>query len=396
MTKNTDPVDAANKASTNSNDRLLPLLHEDRSHYRGSFNPPIYRSSTFNQSSLAQYASPEASIPPNYIYGRVNNPTTRVFEEMMAEIEHGEDAVAFASGMGAITASLLAFLRHGAHVLVVDHVYHPVEVFFENMTEPMALTVETFKPGADLAPLIRPNTRIIYAESPTSKYFEMLDLPAISRVARANGVITIADNTWATPLYQQPLDLGIDISLHSVTKYINGHSDMMGGVAITSRELMKTLRPMAINLGATPSPEDMYLAIRGLRTLPIRMAQHMQSGLAIAHWLQAQPLVESVQHPGLPTSPHYALWQAQMSGCSSLFAVTLRAAAEGGAEAFAQGLRLFGIAPSWGGFESLITPVSAKANEPATFRLSIGLEPTDAIIADLAQALARYGAFVNT
>ena len=277
--------------------QLLALLHEDRSHYRGSFNPPIYRASTFNQPNLAQFKSPDAAIPPNYIYGRVNNPTTRVFEEIVAELEHGEEAIAFASGMGAITAAMLAFLRHGDHVLIVDHSYGPARNFLDMLADRMALTVETFYPGTDLAPLMRPNTRLIYAESPTSMHFEMLDLRAIGQVARAHGAMTITDNTWATPLYQQPLDLGIDISLHSVTKYIGGHSDIVSGVAITSNELAKTLRPMAIALGATPSPEDMFLAIRGLRTLGVRMAHHMQSGLKVASWLQSHPLVQSFQHP---------------------------------------------------------------------------------------------------
>ena len=380
---------------TDPDARRLALLHEDRRHYRGAFSPPIYRASTFNQPSLAQLQSPEAGIPPNFVYGRVNNPTTRVFEEMMASVEHGEDAVAFASGMGAITACLLTFLQHGDHVLIVEHAYHPAHAFLEALTERMALTVDTFKPGADLEALMRPNTRLIYVESPTSLHFEMLDLRAISRVARAHGAITITDNTWATPIYQQPLDLGIDISLHSVTKYIGGHSDIVSGVAITSHALMKQLRPMAIALGATPSAEDMFLAIRGLRTLSVRMAQHMQTGLMVASWLQKQPLVASVQHPGLSTSPDHALWQSQMSGCSALFGVTLRAAGEGAAEAFAQGLHLFGIAPSWGGYESLLVPVSVKAGEPATFRLSIGLEPLEAILADLTQALAQYGTFIS-
>jgi cystathionine beta-lyase len=380
---------------SDTHDTRLDLLHEDRGDYRGAFNPPIYRASTFNQPSLEHWLTPEASRPPNYIYGREANPTTRVFEELIARIEHADDAVAFASGMGAITASILAFLGHGDHVLMVSHAYGPARDFLQKMAPRMALTAEMFEPGTNIEALMRPNTKLVYLESPTSAYFEMLDLRAIGRIARAHGAISIADNTWATPLYQQPLELGIDISLHSGTKYINGHSDTLCGVAATSNDLMKTLRPMAVTLGATLSPEDAYLCIRGLRTLAIRMPHHMENGLAVAHWLHNHPLVERVLHPALPDSPDYALWQSQMSGASGLFSVALRAGPEGAAAAFANSLKLFGLAPSWGGFESLLAPVEVKPNQPAVFRLAIGLEPVDALIADLEQALVRYGEFIS-
>lgn len=376
-------------------DPRLDLLHEDRSDYRGAFNPPIYRASTFNQSTLERYFSPDASTPPNYIYSRVANPTTRVFEEIISKVEHADDAVAFSSGMGAITAAILAFIGHGDHILLVSHVYGPTRTFLEQMTPRMALTVETFEPGVDIEPLMRPNTKLVYVESPTSLHFEMLDLRAISRVARAHGAVTIIDNSWATPLYQQPLDLGIDISLHTGTKYLNGHSDVLCGVAATSSELMKTLRPMAITLGATLSPEDAYMCVRGLRTLAIRMAQHQESGLAVAHWLHDHPLIERVLHPALPDSPGYELWRSQMSGASGLFSIVLRAGPEGAVAAFANSLKLFGIAPSWGGFESLLAPIDVKPDQPAIIRLAIGLEPVDALIADLEQALEHYGEFIR-
>ncbi len=376
-------------------DPRLDLLHEDRTYYRGAFNPPIYRASTFKQPSLEHYQSPEARIPPNYIYSRVANPTTRALEEMIAKIEHADDALAFSSGMGAITAAILAFLGHGDHVLLVRHAYGPTRTFLEQMTPRMALTVETFEPGADIEPLMRPNTRLVYVESPTSGYFEILDLREISRIAREHGALTIIDNSWATPLFQQPLDLGIDITLHTGTKYLNGHSDVLCGFAATSHELMKTLRPIAETLGATLSPEDAYMCMRGLRTLAIRMAHHMESGLTVARWLHDHPLVERVLHPALPDSPGYALWKSQMSGASGLFSVVLRPAAEGAVAAFANSLKLFGIAPSWGGFESLIAPFESKPDQPAIIRLAIGLEPVDALIADLEQALAHYGEFIS-
>jgi cystathionine beta-lyase len=279
--------------------------------------------------------------------------------------------------------------------LQVSHAYGPARDFLKQLAPRMALTVETFEAGADVEALMRPNTKLIYLESPTSAYFEVLDLRAIGRIARAHGAITITDNTWATPLYQQPLDLGIDVVVHSGTKYINGHADTMCGVAATSLELMKMLRPMAVALGATLSPEDAYLCVRGLRTLPVRMPHHMENGLAVARWLHDHPLVERVLHPALPDSPYYALWQSQMSGASGLFSVVLRAAPEGAIAAFANALKLFGLAPSWGGFESLLAPVEVKPNQPAVLRLSIGLEPVEALIADLEQALARYGEFIG-
>jgi len=379
---------------TRNRDPRLTLLHEDRSSYRGSFNPPIYRASTFDQDSLEQFRSPDAGVPPNYIYGRVGNPTTRVFEEMIAALEHGEDAVAFSSGIASITAVLLAFLEHGSHVLCVDSAYHPTHDFLAVLTDRMKLDVEYFAPGTDLEPLMRPNTRLIYAESPTSHVFEMLDLRAISRVARAHGAITVTDNTWATPIFQQPIDLGIDISLHSATKYISGHSDVLAGIAVTSKALMKKLRPMAITLGAALSPEDAYLAIRGLRTLDLRMRHIMEAGLTVARWLQTHPAVEAVLHPALPDSPGYNLWRTQMSGASALFGIRTRAASDGAASAFINSLKLFGLAPSWGSYESLIVPSKTDPDQPMQFRLSIGLEPTEALIADLEQALAQYSAFI--
>ena len=345
---------------THNRDPRLTLLHEDRSTYRGAFNPPIYRASTFNQDSLEQLQSPDVAVPPNYIYGRVGNPTTHVFEEMLAALEHGEEAVAFSSGLAAITAVLLTFLDHGAHVLCVDSAYHPAQDFLTALTDRMALEVEYFAPGTDLAPLMRPNTRLIYAELPTSLVFDMLDLPAISKIARAHGAITVTDNTWATPLFQQPIDLGIDISLHSATKYISGHSDVLAGVAVTSRALMAKLRPMAITLGATLSPEDAYLAIRGLRTLDLRMRHAMEAGLTVARWLQQHPLVEEVLHPALPDLPGYALWQQQMSGASALFGFRLRAASDGAASALINSLHMFGLAPSWGSYELLIVPIKSS------------------------------------
>jgi cystathionine beta-lyase len=314
---------------------------------------------------------------------------------MIAKLENGDDAFAFGSGMGAIVAPLMTFLDHGAHVLVVDSVYGPTRQFLTAMTDRMQLSVEYFPAGADVESLIRPNTRIIYLESPTTFKFEVLDLRAISRAARAHGVVTMIDNTWATPLYQKPLDLGIDISIHSGTKYINGHSDVMLGLMVTSDTLMKKIRPMAIMMGASPSPEDAYLAVRGLRTLGVRMPQHMKSGLAVAEWLEAHPLVTEVRHPGLPSSPYHALAEAQMTGYSALFAFTVKAATEGGTRAFARALRLFAIAPSWGGFESLLVPIAVKANEPMTVRLSVGLEPAQALIADLEQALNVYATYVH-
>ncbi len=371
-------------------DPLLDLLHEDRSGYRGAFSPPIYRSSTFAQESFETLMSHDIK-PPNYVYSRLANPTTRVLEEMIAKLEGGDDAIAFASGMGAITAVMLALLQHGDHVLCIENVYRPARDFLTALTDRMMLEVEYFTPGTDLEPLLRPNTRLIYIESPTTFHFEVLDLRAISRVARAHGAITAIDNTWATPLYQKPFELGLDISLHSGTKYINGHSDAMLGLAVASHALMELIRPMAVALGSTLSAEDAFLAIRGLRTLAVRMPYHMESGLAVARWLHDHLLVEKVSHPGLPDSPYYELGRQQMSGYSGLFAFTLKAAPTGACQALARSLKLFGIAPSWGGFESLIVPIAIEPGQPASFRISIGLEPTHELIADLEKAFAAYG-----
>lgn len=376
-------------------DPLLDILHEDRSTYHGSFNPPIYRTSTFDQENFDIFTAGAAIRPPNYVYTRVANPTTRVLEEMIAKLENAEDGQAFGSGMGAITAVLLALLQHGDHVLCVESAYGPAKMFLTELTSRMQLTVEYFTADTDIEPLIRPNTRLIYLESPTTFKFEVLDLPKIAALARARGITTIVDNTWATPIYQKPLDMGIDVSLHSGTKYINGHSDVCLGLLATSNTLMEKIRPMAIALGATVSPEDAFLAIRGLRTLAVRMAQHQSSGLKVAEWLAAHPLVTEVRHPGLPSSPWYGLGKAQMTGYSGLFAFALKAAPEGAIRAFSDAIKLFGFAPSWGGFESLMIPINAKPNEPLILRLSIGLEPVEALIGDLENAFNCYGEFLN-
>jgi cystathionine beta-lyase len=376
-------------------DPLLDILHEDRSNYHGSFNPPIYRTSTFDQDNFDIFTSGAHIRPPTYVYTRVANPTTRVLEEMIAKLEHAEDGQAFGSGMGAITAVLLALLQHGDHVLCVESAYGPAKMFLTELTNRMQLTVEYFAADAELAPLLRPNTRLIYLESPTTFKFEVLDLPKISALARAHGITTIIDNTWATPIFQKPLDLGIDVSLHSGTKYINGHSDVCLGLVATSNALMEKIRPMAITLGATTSPEDAYLAVRGLRTLAVRMAQHQTSGLRVAEWLSQHPFVTEVRHPGLPSSRWYELGKAQLSGYSGLFAFSLKAAPDGAIRAFTDAIQMFGFAPSWGGFESLMIPINAKPNEPLTLRVSIGLEPVEALLADLENAFNCYGDFLN-
>jgi len=310
--------------------------------------------------------------------------------------------------MGAITAAILAVLQAGDHALVVDTCYGPTRQFMDEVMAGLGVETTYFHPELDdLTGLLRPNTRLVYLESPGSLSFHIQDLARLSRQARLHGAVTIADNSWATPLNQQPHRLGMDIVVHSGTKYIAGHSDVVVGL-VTVREsteggaLYQRVRQVAILLGATLGPAEAFLVQRGLRTLPVRMAQLQSNGLAVARRLQGHPKVHRVLHPGLPDFPRHQLAKEQMSGWSSLFTVELRPPADSEqGHHFVDSLQLFSIGVSWGGYESLIIPLLTSTPAIAAqqqrvglndhcYRLSIGLEDADDLVADLEQGLSRY------
>jgi cystathionine beta-lyase len=362
-------------------------------------NPPLVRASTFLFETLGDFE--EASKHPfdGAFYGRVGTPTTFAFEQAMAELEGGFRAIAASSGVAAISAVLLAFLDRGDHVLVVDSVYEPVRRFCNRMLARLGIETTFYDPslGAGIAELIRPNTKLIYMESPGSGTFEVQDTAAIVQAAKAAGIRTAIDNTWATPLYFRPLEHGIDVSIHSGTKYIVGHSDAMLGVVTTNAETYEAVRRSTQDLGACAGSEECNLGLRGLRTLEVRLARHSASALELARWLEGQAPVARVLHPALETFPGHALWKRDFSGASGLFSIELASGEAEAVRVFIDALEMFRIGFSWGGYESLVLPMHPEKSRTLplwndlgpTVRLQIGLEDVADLKADLAQALGR-------
>ncbi|MHB9031781.1 MAG: trans-sulfuration enzyme family protein [Anaerolineae bacterium] len=373
--------------------RDTELLHiaENPAAWEGAVNPPIYRTSLFCYESYDEMCAGGTADHKHYSYTRVGNPTTHILEQKIARLEHTDDCVALASGMAAITSTLMALLKAGDHILLIENAYGPARGFCCSTLARYGVSTDLFTPSeaVDLSSKVKPNTRLIYLESPGSMNFAIVDLGAVARLARDRGIITVIDNTWATPLFQNPIDLGIDVVVHTGSKYIGGHSDLVFGLAAGPSQYLTTIRNQAIELGGTISPEDAYLAIRGLRTLPVRMAQHQKAGLHVARWLEQQPLVIEVMHPGLESFPGHALAASQMSGFSGLFSFRLQPKARAAQEAFVNSLlSLFHLGCSWGGFESLIIP--AFGLDSSAYRVSIGLEDEQDIIDVLSQGLEAY------
>jgi cystathionine beta-lyase len=308
----------------------------------------------------------------------------------------------YPSGVAAIAGALLSILKPGDHLLMVDSAYDPTRNFCEGFLKDWGVETSYYDPtlGAEIASVMRPNTRAIFLESPGSLTFEVQDVPAIVAVAKAHGAKTVMDNTWASPLYFTALDKGVDLVMTAATKYLGGHSDVMMGAVTATAQSWPALRRMAQLHGQFVSADDCYLMLRGLRTLSLRMAQHQASALQIAHWLEAQPEVALVLHPALPSHPGHALWQRDFTGASGLFSIILNGGNKAARAAMVDSLTLFGIGYSWGGYESLALPIDPEKYRSATqwqaqgpaIRLSIGLENPDDLIADLAQGLAQFRA----
>jgi len=381
------------------------IIHQgdERQQYSGAVNPPVFHASLFGFNTYQEFLDARQAVNYKPLYSRHFNPTVNLLEQKIAILENAEAAIAFSSGMGAITAPLLALLSQGDHLLIVDSVYGPTREFCNDTLTRMGIQVEYFPAAeaADLSSKIRRNTRLIYLESPGSLTFNIQDLRAAAQLAQTRRIYTLADNSWATPLYQKPIKLGIDIVVHSGSKYIAGHSDITLGLLACSAKMFDKIKPTAAMLGANLAPGDAYLALRGLRTLSVRMAQHQEAALQIARWLQTRPEVREVLHPGLPTFPGYALAQQQMSGYSSLFSFRLQPGTEQARHAFVDSLQLFLIGVSWGGYESLMLPLTTSYREAPewrarrrldddTFRTSIGLEDSADLIADLGRGLSAW------
>ncbi len=370
----------------------------------GIVNPPVWRASTILYDDVAHLERGwTTNRDGDLFYGRRGTPTQWALAEAITEMEPGAaGTMLYPSGVAAIAGALLSILKPGDHLLMVDSAYDPTRNFCEGFLKDWGVETSYYDPtlGAEIASVMRPNTRAIFLESPGSLTFEVQDVPAIVAVAKAHGAKTVMDNTWASPLYFTALDKGVDLVMTAATKYLGGHSDVMMGAVTATAQSWPALRRMAQLHGQFVSADDCYLMLRGLRTLSLRMAQHQASALQIAHWLEAQPEVALVLHPALPSHPGHALWQRDFTGASGLFSIILNGGNKAARAAMVDSLMLFGIGYSWGGYESLALPIDPEKYRSATqwqaqgpaIRLSIGLENPDDLIADLAQGLAQFRA----
>ncbi|MHA6721570.1 cystathionine beta-lyase [Sphingomonas sp. RS2018] len=374
---------------------------------QGIVSPPVWRASTILYDSVASLrASGGRDTHHRLFYGRRGTPTQWSLADALTELEPGAEATfLYPSGVAAIAAALLAVLSPGDELLLVDSVYDPTRNLANGLLKRMGITTRFFDPmiGSGIANLIGPATKAIFLESPGSLTFEVQDIPAITAIARERGIVTLLDNTWATPLRLPALALGVDLSILACTKYISGHSDVMMGSVTSTAAHWPALRDVSFQLGQTVSPDDAWLASRGLRTMALRLDRHAESALAIARWLAERPEVSRVLHPALADCPGSAIFHRDFRGGAGLFAFELADAGEAPRAALIDALELFGIGYSWGGFESLAIPVDPQRIRTAVpwrgtgalVRLSIGLEDAADLIADLEQGLAAYRAAVG-
>ena len=376
-------------------------LHPER--HQGAVNPPVFHASTILSETVEEFRRRRQNWileQPGTYYGRFGTPTTEALQEAIASLEGGHRSVVYPSGLAGCAGALLAFLSAGDHLLMSDTVYGPTRNFANGVLKRFGVSTTFFDPlvGRSIESLVRPETRVIYLESPGSLTFEVQDVPAIAEAAHRRGIIVIADNTWATPLYFKPFAHGVDVSVQAATKYIVGHSDAMLGAITCTKEAWPRLKRSTHELGQTAGPDDVYLGQRGLRTLAVRLKRHWESGVALAEWIARQPEVERVLHPALPGNPGHAIWKRDFTGASGLFGVVLKEGVTDRALcAMIDGLELYGIGSSWGGYESLIVPFDPREARTATqwphkgpcFRVHAGLENVDDLIADLEAGFKR-------
>jgi cystathionine beta-lyase len=363
----------------------------------GIVNPPVWRASTILYDNVGDLKARGRDTHDKLFYGRRGTPTVWALADALTELEPGAaGTLLYPSGVAAIASALLALLSPGDELLMVDSAYDPTRALCDGLLKQMGVITHYYDPaiGSDIAARITPATKAIFLESPGSLTFEVQDVPAIVAAAKAACVVTLIDNTWATPLFFPALANGVDISIMSLSKYVGGHSDVMMGSVTAAPAHWPRLRAATYQLGQSVSPDDCALALRGLRTLGVRLERHQASGLAVAAWLAGRPEVGRVLHPALPGDPGHALWQRDFAGASGLFGFTLKGADSAGRARFIDALRHFGIGYSWGGFESLAVPADPAPLRSAVpwgdpdplVRLSIGLEDVGDLVADLEAA----------
>jgi cysteine-S-conjugate beta-lyase len=378
----------------------LVTAGRDTKAQKGFVNPPVVHGSTV----LYPTAEDLHAHRGEYQYGRRGTPTTKALQEALMALEGPQCAgVGIApSGLSAITTTLLAVLKAGDHLLVCDNAYRPTRNFCDGLLAGYGVETTYFDPliGAGVAELFKPNTKAILLEAPGSQSFEMPDIPAIAAVAHGRGALVIDDNTWATPLFHRSLDQGVDISMQAATKYIGGHSDIMFGTISANAKAWPLIAETIRLLGVCAGPDDVFLALRGLRTLAVRLAQHHRSALEMARWLATRPEVVRVLHPALESDPGHAIWKRDFTGASGLFSIVLKPAPQKAVDALLDAVTLFGMGFSWGGFESLVIPFDCTPYRSATkwapggptLRFHIGLENVEDLKSDLERGFAAFNA----
>ena len=390
-------LSAETRAGLRSRTRLVHAGRDPQEQH-GFVNTPIYRGSTVLADTIDDYQGGRN----RYTYGTHGTPTTDALTTAWSELAGAAGTVLTPSGLAAITVALLAVLRSGDHLLVTDSAYFPTRRFCDGTLKRFGVETTYYDPsvGAGIADLFRPNTRAVLVEAPGSQSFEMQDIPAIAEAARARDICVVMDNTWATPLFFPPHAMGVDIAIEAGTKYLSGHSDLLLGLTSANARYWPALHRCFTEFAICAGPEDVFLALRGLRTMELRLREAERQGLAMARWLQTRPEVLRVLHPALPDDPGYAIWRRDFLGSSGLFSIVLKPVPRAAVAAMVDGLELFGIGASWGGYESLVIPFDCRSYRTATewapggpaLRLSIGLEDAEDLKADLDAGFARLRA----
>jgi cystathionine beta-lyase len=367
----------------------------------GVVNPVVQRASTIVFDSVAQLnEAVKGRSNRTLFYGRRGTQTHYALQDAIMELENAAGCALYPSGAAAISQSLLSFLKSGDHLLMVDTAYEPTRDLCDKILLGLGITTTYYDPmiGAGIKSLIKPNTRVLFLESPGSITMEVQDVPSLVAVAKQHNLITMLDNTYGNGWHYKPLDHGVDISIQAATKYIVGHSDVMMGVAVANEAIWPTLREHSYLLGQCTSADDAYLALRGLRTMPVRLAQHEKSALQVAQWLETHSLVDHVRHPALPSCPGHEYFKRDFSGSNGLFSFVMKNGNQKALNALLDSLHHFKMGFSWGGYESLITANKSMASVRTTtgwqagpiIRLHIGLEDVEDLITDLRQALEVY------